>query len=164
MTIKQVSPWVNYCSEVKELFRNDPDITVVSDEVGLILSLYVNDNEKAMALMNLMPVEKHWGNVVLNIRIIPANQNSDTRIDLFRKAFKGNTAFSGVVEIPSEMPFSPSYVLFKPEVVQYYNDDLSDANGLKTTLYQELAKDVFENSHEGIFFCTEKIKDGKEGS
>lgn len=39
------------------------------------------------------------------------------------------------------------------KVVQYFNDDLGDAHGVCSTLYQEIAKDVF-GEHEGIFFCT----------
>ena len=44
-----------------------------------------------------------------------------------------------------------------PDMAKYLkrrNDDLSDAHGICSTLYQDLAKEVFGES-EGIFFCTE---------
>ena len=45
------------------------------------------------------------------------------------------------------------YVIFKKEVVQYFNDNLGDYNGICSTLYQELAKNVLK-PQPGIFFCT----------
>ena len=46
-----------------------------------------------------------------------------------------------------------TYVIFKKEVVQYYNDSLSDAHGMCSTLYQDIAKRILD-ADEGIFFCT----------
>jgi len=47
------------------------------------------------------------------------------------------------------------YVVFRNEVVQFFNDEMGDPNGLKSTLYQDIAKDVFADK-DGIFFCTEQ--------
>ena len=46
------------------------------------------------------------------------------------------------------------YAVFQSKVVQFFNDDMSDINGNCTTLYQEIAKDVFSGRAEGVFFCT----------
>lgn len=43
--------------------------------------------------------------------------------------------------------------MFKNKVVQYFNDDLSDANGVCSTLYQEIAKRIF-GENPMIYFCT----------
>jgi hypothetical protein len=48
--------------------------------------------------------------------------------------------------------------VFEKKVVQFFNDQLDDINGNKSTLYQDIAKDVFEK-HEGVYFCT--AADGK---
>ena len=50
-----------------------------------------------------------------------------------------------------------NFVVFVPEVVQFYNDDLGDINGLCSTLYQDLAKDLF-GEEAGIYFCTDKVE------
>ena len=47
-----------------------------------------------------------------------------------------------------------SYVIFEKKVVQFFNDDLSDAHGNMTTLYKDVAKDVL-GEHHGVFFCTD---------
>ena len=46
-----------------------------------------------------------------------------------------------------------TYVVLKKEVVQFFNDNLNDIHGLETTLYQTIAKDVFDGT--GVFFCTD---------
>jgi hypothetical protein len=50
-------------------------------------------------------------------------------------------------------------VVFVPKVVQYYTDNLGDINGFRTTLYQELAKELFGESEltRGVYFCTDII-------
>ena len=66
--------------------------------------------------------------------------------------FEGNPA---VKEFKS-VQFGPEevlYVIFQKEVVQFFTDDLTDIYGLCSTLYQDIAKDVFENVG-GVFFCT----------
>lgn len=157
--LKMVSPWILYCKELEQLFRYDPDISVAYEEGYTniqIVRLYVESDEKAEALMQLLPDKKEFGNITLLIRIVPANQQYDTELDLFRKIFKGNLSVSRIVENSGKMAYNPSYILFQPKIVQYYSDDLSDANGLRTILYQEIAKDIFED-HDGIFFCTESV-------
>jgi hypothetical protein len=47
-----------------------------------------------------------------------------------------------------------TYVIFKKEVVQYYDDNLGDAHGNRTTLYEQIANQIFED-REGIYFCTD---------
>ena len=47
-----------------------------------------------------------------------------------------------------------TYVVFKKEVVQYFNDSLGDIHGVCSTLMQDIAKDIFEDT-EGVYFCTD---------
>lgn len=47
-----------------------------------------------------------------------------------------------------------AYCSFKKEVVQYPADDLSSETGLKSTLYEDLAREIFENT-DGVYFCTD---------
>jgi hypothetical protein len=68
-------------------------------------------------------------------------------------ALKGNKAMAGFQPVESA-GFKAMYVLFAREVVSYFNDNLADLNGLTSTLYQNLAEEVFPN-HGGVFFCTE---------
>ena len=47
-----------------------------------------------------------------------------------------------------------TYIIFEKEVVQYFADDLGDLHGINSTLYQDLAKEIFGES-SNIHFCTD---------
>ena len=153
-TLKLSSPWVTYYRELNELFRRDDEINIIYDDETNIIKMYVESPEKADALSQLLPTEKQFGNVTLAIEIIPANKLLRTKATDFAAAFKGNPAVSDIrtVNYPGFGEFT--YVLFQNRVVQYFNDDFGDINGLRSTLYQDIAKRVLVNT-EGLFFCTD---------
>ena len=134
------APWTDFYREIQALFKDDPDIQLAYDEDNYVVKMFVEGEEKADALSKLMPSERAFGNVILRVQVIPANENEVSRVELFQKAFKGNTVFSyaKTTEL-TPMSFGASYVVFKNKVVQYFNDDLSDVNGLRSTLYQDIA-------------------------
>ena len=148
------SPWVHYVRKVKALFEKDPDITLQYNEDDYTLKLYIEDAAKADALSQLLPTEKDFGGVTLNIKVIPAN-NQDSKIALFQKAFYGNPVFSFSDGVEDVLTNPIYYFVFRNEVVQYFNDNLGDIYGLESTLYEDLARDVFEGQHESIYFCTD---------
>lgn len=149
------APWYIFYSEVNELFKDDPEVKVVYNEEANEIKLYVDNEEKAEALTELLPTEKIFGKVVVRLTVVPANmeENKVSMADLFNKAFKGNPAFVNVVStegVPGA--FQATYVVFAKKVVQYYADNLADPNGLTSTLYQEIARNVFGDID--VNFCT----------
>lgn len=151
------SPWVLYYRKLAALFREDPQIQVNFDEEKNIIKLYVDNADKAYALTDLLPREKRFGNVTVIVQVIPANLRAESAASLVRRAFDGNRAFSCVKE-DRKGAYNLSYAVFKPRVVQYRSDDLGDINGLTSTLYQDIAKEILEDA-QGIFFCTERVFD-----
>ena len=156
--IKMVSPWIGYYKEIKSLFQEDSTVKVKYDDSKNTIKLYVEDEEKADALAQLLPNRKVFGNITVNIDVIPANKVETPRIDLFKKAFEGNGAVAFIETVDNVSSNAFHFVVFQPEIVQYYNDDLSDINGLRSTLYQDIAKEIF-GEREGIYFCTDKMED-----
>lgn len=155
--IKMVSPWIGYYKEIESLFQEDSTVKVKYDDSKNTIKLYVEDEEKADALAQLLPNRKVFGNITVNIDVIPANKVETPRIDLFRKAFEGNGAVAFIETVDNVSSNAFHFVVFQPEIVQYYNDDLSDINGLRSTLYQDIAKEIF-GEREGIYFCTDKME------
>lgn len=147
------SPWVNFYKELEALFAKDPEVKVVYDEEKNDVKLYVDNLAKADALAQLLPVERTFGNITITVTVIPANKEGASKIQLFRTAFEGNGAFNYTASAEGIFTNPIHYVVFANEVVQYFNDDLSDAHGVRSTLYQDIAEDVFEN-HESVYFCT----------
>ena len=67
---------------------------------------------------------------------------------MFEAAFDGNPAFAYCVAPKQEdywyLDFV--YVVFKNCVVQFFNDNLNDAHGLISTLYQDIAEELFRDA------------------
>lgn len=156
-TMKLATPWSTYFSEIKALFAKDPTVRVEYVDDPLAVKIYSDDPEKADALTKILPAEKKFGNETMKVIVIPANEDAESTESLFRKAFKGNPAFKDVVTVTGEFVFNATYVMFAGDVVQFYNDELNDLNGMKTMLYQDVARDVFDGSELAAFYCTEKL-------
>lgn len=165
MAVLNISPpWVRLYREIKELFSKDPEVFVLYDDFdGYKIKIYVDDFVKGSALERVMPKSKTYGNVSVDIIVIPGNKNNMgvslkeelTLCDLFELAFGDNEAVVDIIDVATPIG-KISYIVFVKEVVQYFCDDIGDIDGKCSTLYEAIAKDVFE-SHNGIFFCTSSI-------
>ena len=151
---KIVSPWVDFYREIEAMFKDDPDIRISFDEEENVVKLFVEGTAKAVALETLLPAERTFGNVTVRVSVIPSNE-SRSPVALFRDAFQGNPAFAFAQTVPDIFSNELSFVVFRKKVVQYYNDDLGDINGLRSTLYQDIAEDLFDS--DGIYFCTDTV-------
>lgn len=151
---KLASPWISFYREIEAMFKEDEQVHPVYDEENNVVKLYVENQEKAEALEKILPDHRTFGNVTVTVTVIPANKLAEVRDTWFRKAFEGNPAVSYITTITDVFNNPITYVVFKNKVVQYYNDDLGDVHGNRSTLYQDIAKEIFED-HEGIFFCTD---------
>ena len=126
--MKLSPPWVTYVHEVQALFEEDPEIKISYDESSYKLKLFVDNSDKATALAKILPEKKEFGNVVLTIEIVPANQNDASIDEVFQKAFLGNPAMARIVAI--DTPFGTvNYAAFQKKVIQFFNDQMDDING-----------------------------------
>jgi hypothetical protein len=109
----------------------------------------------------VLPATKQFGNVTLKISIIPSNEAVGADIDadtkknqnVYSRLFARNPAW---VTTTYSSRLNATYVIFKPVVVQYFNDDLADINGFCSTLYQNIAEAIFMPI-AGTFFCTDTV-------
>lgn len=153
--VNKQSPWITYYDEIELLFEEDPEVRVLYDGDAKEIKLYVSRAEKALALAKLLPAEQKFGNVTLKVTVVAPN---DTMINLEKpdiviEALCHNPIVEDIKIVSGIFTNPIVYVLFRKEVVQYFNDDLGDANGLCSTLYQDIARDVF-TEQKGVFFCT----------
>ena len=159
--LKLSPPWWIYFRELKELFCHDPDISKIEfNDDDFCLKIYVNDARKAEALTDLLPMEKHFGSVVVKTMVIPANiEMKQVPAELLKAAFKDNPICEDIKTIKDAMGRDITFVVFKKEVVQYFNDNPYDLYGVKSTLYQDIADRIFVQEggavgHKDVFFCT----------
>lgn len=151
------APWLEYARMIYALFSRDPEITVIYDFDDIHLKLLVNNDVKADAISKLLPMEKAFGNITLKISVIPSNKE-DSIVDIYRKAFNGNPIFSDVVDGSDLNHPGFAYVIFENKIAQYFNDQLNTVDGLKSSLYEDIAREVFEGS-DGAFFTTQTGED-----
>ena len=153
--LKLSPPWCTYYSEITAMFANDEGVKVKVDDSKKTVSLFVEDADKADALSQILVTEKNFGNVNVSVNVIPADTVGGSNLTLFERAFKGNSALSFTTEDQKGL-FSMAYVVFVPEIVQFFNDDLSDVHGLASMLYADIARDIFR-ADLNVSFCTDAI-------
>ena len=157
--LKISPPWITLLNQINALFINDPDITIKYDEQEYEIKLFVNNAEKAGALNQLIPSKKDFGNVTVYITIVPENGYKEANCsvkELFDIAFENNPIYSYTKAVEGMWAYNHTYVVFKNRVVQFFNDNLLDIHGNISTLYQNIAEDVFEgNELYGVSYCTD---------
>lgn len=140
-TLAQAAPpWINHVRKIALLFANDEEFDIDYDNETHTADIYVDNAVKAAAIDRLLRHEVEFGNVVLKVNVIP-NNDEETIVMALRRAFEGNPALVSVEE--RDYPES-IHAIFAPDVVQYVSDDLSSYFGITSTLYEELARDVFD--------------------
>ena len=158
--LKLSPPWVLYYKKLNTLFEYDKDVLVIYDEDEMEIKLYCSDNNKSEALSLLLPNTISFGDVELKITVIPSNEKTNkVKITInspetaIYVLFNTNNDYVESVEvIPT--PFGKfTYVIFIKEVVQYFEDNLSDFYGVKSTLCEDIAREIFKDI-DGVFFCT----------
>lgn len=171
--INLVAPWYEYYNKMAAFFKEDYDVTVLYDDQEddtKHIKVLVDNPEKATALEALLNKEKDFGGVKLIITVVPADDvpkniardmsqwAEDAKYyGLYRSALIGNANFATVQEIKGMLGFDATFVVFKKKVIQYYNDNIGDLNGVKSTLAEYIARDIFI-PNSGVFFNTD-IKD-----
>lgn len=150
------TPWVTLYREYEAMFGDDPDIDidyVAGDGEDPVIKLRVRGQDKADAIERLLPDKYEFGGVTVNIIVIP--DNKDISIEsLFRAAFEGNPAFSYAATAEGIFTNPLTYIVFRNRVVQFWNDDLGDINGNESTLYENIAHEIFDDV-DNVCFCTD---------
>lgn len=158
-------PWITWLSEIEQMFGQDPDIKISYDDYTI--KLYVANAEKAAALDCVLPCAREFGNVIMYLKVVPPNEENKTfdkndGASIYETIFKNNPVLSFIRKVEGPFTFNATYVVFKNKVVQYFNDNLNDIYGNTSTLYEDIARDIFVDYTREItvFFCTD-VADNK---
>ena len=152
-------PWLTFFHEIQGMFKHDPTVKVIFNSETDSVDVYVEDADKADAITQILVPKKEFGNVKVAVNVIPGNGHSENSgLPLFQRAFKDNSALAFTTEDQKGL-FTMAYVVFVPEIVQFFNDDLTDIHGLASMLFADIAKDIFRHDLK-VSFCTDKISEG----
>ena len=155
-------PWHTYQRKVFALFGRDPEVLVRDlvevDECNYTLIIISSNQVKAEAISALLGRTVKISGVTITIRIFgpdsfcevePPKQIRDAQ--LLEDAFQGNPIFDRIAA-HSFHNIQIVYCIFKKEVLQFWNDDLSSFYGVHSTLAEILAYEILKNVK--VQFCT----------
>lgn len=156
LKITQLSaPWETYYKKLQALLGDDSEISLKFDKAAGVIKIYVDNAQKADALDRLLIARKVFGNVKINITVIPSNKVYHGEYeDLYDCAFDGNPVFVGTQYASLPEGGDLSYVIWSREVAQFFNDNLADYQGNQTMLYEQIARDVLKYE-PAVYHCTE---------
>lgn len=156
MAVKLSSPWQIYYKQICALFQADPEITIKFNEDEYRIVLLVDDPAKAEAIGLILPSVKTFGNVAVQIEVIPSNKNASAS-NVIKAAFKGNPNVREITDLTTPDRTKLTCVVFNKRVVQYFGDNMLTPNGLFSTLHEHIARDILENLNPSVVYCTDTV-------
>lgn len=168
--VRVEAPWYNYQKKVAAMFSRDPEIEVgevyqQENGVDYGMDVVVRSREKYLALDRVLNRVMLFGSIALYIKLYDAeNTLEDAAIEVYRAIFKGNPVVRGIEDMVDEAGVHHGYVVFEPEIVQFYDDNLSDYRGNWTGLAQGIAREMFDDAAHGVQFCTADIRESMAGA
>ncbi|MGE7888329.1 hypothetical protein ACQKN7_13295 [Bacillus cereus] len=157
-------PWITYFNELVNSIGADPTVTVgplIPVGGNFIILVHALSNEKAIALATLLKSFVEFGNVSVTV-IVTNNENQIVNptpcpldafeiAHLFLVALESNPYFDQVVVQP-QFPGGSNVVfpVFKAEVIQFFNDDISNLCQTFTGVAANVFHDVMQDEICGI--------------
>ena len=162
--MKLSPPWITYYHKVQALFEKDDSVIVNFDEDKCYLNIIVKEDvEKGEAIRMLLPFEKNFGNNIMKINVMTTkDEKSIPTTTLFANAFKGNPIVEDIINTSDIFRDNQTYIMFQNKVVQFFNDNINDYNGMCSTLYQDIAKDVFKDFADAHYCTSTNVNKNKE--
>lgn len=163
------APWVTYRNFFAAMFKDDPEVTVgnVEDDEageGYVVLVMVHNYEKFLAMKDVVVQKVVLGNVTLTFDLqcdVDDEVDKESDFDKIKKVFQGNRIVKDFKEITDPAGAKHDYVLFWPEVVQFWNDDLSDFYGNWNGLAEDIARALFK-VRANVNFCTADLRENAD--
>ena len=158
------APWNTYRKMINALFEYDPEIEVGDVEVpnsrviDYDIQINVKNHRKYEALQKLLPAQKEFGSVKVTIYIFDMENDEKNDIEMFKDLFNDNPIVSNFEKIKLPDGSERSFVCFRPEVIQFYDDDISDCYGNYNGLAEDIARAVFGDRAGDVNFSTGLIR------
>lgn len=137
--VKLSPSWYTLWNEIKASIGNDPDVKVnplVTKSSPFEVPIDVTGHDKAVAIVSIMALRHQLGNITVDIQVKDEKGNvvspetpesPEQLVEMVKKALGNNAWF---VDVVAKSPFPHArtivYPVFKKDVIQFFNDDLSD--------------------------------------
>ena len=133
--LKLTAPWYEHQKKLAAMFELDEEVSVspVSDaapenDYSKNISVMVSNHAKAAALGKILKKSVEFGGVTLNVTVVDVSAE-ETPAELAKAAFAYNRMVHDVRTDTDAAGAEHTYVIFESDVMQFFNDDLSDYQG-----------------------------------
>lgn len=158
------APVYTYANTVQALFEEDQEIEieelVKTDIKGeYLLKIKCSNPLKGAALSALLRKEVVFGKLKLITEVDTSDAKVETKdlLNMLNLVFAGNPLFSQAIdEIDSRFKTHKIWCLMQPEILQFYNDDLSDYYRNLNISARDAAKLVCDDSLKIHFSAEQK--------
>jgi len=143
------SPWIETYKKIKALFETDEELEITDCQqlIGAnnyAFSIGSRNTAKLKALEKILKSEYVFGNIKLFVNFeYQENLEAVTDMD-YKTAFTGNGVLSDIQVSTNPIVDGTTFVLFAPEVIQFFNDDLGDYDGNFNGLAEDIAREIFK--------------------
>ena len=155
-------PWHTYFSFIKESIGSDPWVKVLDmaeiSGAQYIITIQARSREKARALATILALRKTFGNIIVDLEILHNGEavspyepplTINDLVGVFNQALGTNRYFNSVK--PGGFVTTLIFPIFKKEVIQFFNDDISDFynnfNGVAADVFAEVLRpDIYGTS------------------
>jgi hypothetical protein len=167
-TLGLQSPWYTLYNKIVSMFGGDEELTIsnitettkAAENAKATYTITISSANavKLQAIEKILKHEFPMGNIVVKIAFVyEESKNSDITAADFKNAFTGNPIMSNIKTIETPWKSEMTFVLFKREVIQFYNDDITDLYGNFNGLAEDIARELFNDVTEVISYCTDII-------
>lgn len=157
------APWYTYAKKVKAFFAYDDEVSVGDlEKLGnghYSLTITVANPTKAYALEKLVKPDTVFGETHVFTDV--ALEGVDGTEKILKAAFKGHLAVADVAKklVPGGKVV---YLRFLPEIIQFFDDDISDYSGNYTELINKVAEDIIDFDNYCVRPCIVDLKENVE--
>ena len=154
-------PWYTFFNFLKHSIGRTKCVQVLEmkelSDSNYLIQVDVKNQDKAFALATILLPFKNFGNINVRVEVLhfgqvvaPEDQILDVSelIRIFEEALDTNCYFK-YVEFVKMLDLYIIFPVFKKEVIQFFNDDLSDLyrnyNGVAASVFAEVLKPQIRN-------------------
>jgi hypothetical protein len=141
------APWITILGKLQAMFAEDGEVEVKCPDMEanpFVINIDTINATKCEALKRVLKTHYELGNVTVDIvvRVIDDGVQEDPTIEDFIEAFSGNPVFVTTASVTNPMGQTFDHVIFAKEVIQFYNDDISDIYGNFNGTVEQVACDI----------------------
>lgn len=154
--LKIQSPWQTYFNKIKAIFGDDPDIEIPQPKDAkdgqFIIDIDCSSTVKALALDKLLKHSITMGNITVKVMVNDVSEITPVDLDTITAAFERNPHFKDATSVETPAGAEVDFCIMNKEVIQFFNDDLTDIYGNFNGLAEDILREITVDSN--INFCT----------